>query len=313
MYGTHACRVAEDGQSYYYPKKPVLPKDSYYTFVGWAELETHLTNGQYAPPEKWDWTDVNQVRGHLVTQTYGETIAALKTGVIAVYLWPAAQKLTFDVSQCNFADITPGEYDCPLIENRACPNFYTDLNKITFATPPQAGKIPSLQSWEAFNPNGSDNDMGSPWIPSETYFTKNGFVNSLTVSQNTPQNFPMVMPLDFVSKDIPYNSSWACMPSNPNSAIYDVRHFENHADGYDGEWPASGTFTCHVEKTGTRTANATVYLNDMLIIDGAFNTFPSGSSSHTPDNVQYLSFWLAGYDSWIYESLSPDFGLPYTA
>lgn len=312
MYGTHACRVTEDGQSYYYPKKPVLPKDSYYTFVGWAELETYLTNGQYAPPEKWDWTDVNQVRGHLVSQIYGETIADLKTGVIAVYLWPAAQKLTFDVSQCNFADTTPGEYDCPLIENRTCPNFYTDLNNITFVTSPQAGKIPALHGWEAYNPNGSDNDMGASWIPSETYFTENGFVNNSYPLQDTAQNFPMVMPLNFVSKDIPYNGAWACMPSNPNSAIYSVRYFENNAQDYGGEWPTSGTFTCHIEKTVTR-GTATVYLNDILITTGIFNTFPTGSSSHTPDNVQYLSFWLADYDRWIYDSLSPDFGLPYVA
>lgn len=309
--------MTKDRQSFYLPEKPVLPEDSYYDFVGWAVLEVRLNSGEFGVP-KPDWSDAALTRGYLESQTYGETIVSTPTygGCLAVYTWPAAQKLTFDTSQVDFKTTEALTYECPLIENRACPSFFSLLDNIRF----QKGLPPTITALEAYNHDVSSDNLGYAWVPSETYVTDNGLVLGRSAYSYQPKNFPMVMPLDFVSKNIPHISNWTILSSNPNEVFADPnRHTQNLVEDYADNWLAVGTWKCVIERAGVR-SNAKVYLNDILVTEGDFSTMPdsvTGSEAHNPANnvnAQYLSFWTAGYEMDVLcEYLSPDFGLPYTA
>lgn len=311
--------MTKDRQSFYLPEKPVLPEDSYYDFVGWAVLEVRLNSGEFGVP-KPDWSDAALARGYLESQTYGETVASTPNygGCLAVYTWPTAQKLTFDTSQVDFKTTEALTYECPLIENRACPSFFSQLdnNYIRF----QKGLPPTITALEAYNPDVNSDNLGYAWVPSETYVTENGLVLGSSAYSYRPKNFPMVMPLDFVSKNIPHISGWTCMPFNPNEVFTKNQgHTPNNVEGYADSWPSVGTWKCVIERARIR-SNAKVYLNDILVTEGYFTTMPdsvTGSGAHNPANAvnaQYLSLWTSGYENDAEcDYLSADFGLPYNA
>ena len=318
LYGARRLRFTKDRQSFYLPEKPVLPENSYYDFAGWAVFEVMLNSGELGVP-KPDWSDAALVRGYLGSQTYGETTASASAhgGCVAVYTWPTAQKLTFDTSQVDFKTTEALTYECPLIENRACPSFFSQLDShISF----QEGLPPTMSALEAYNPDASSDNLGYAWVPSETYVTENSLVLGKSAYRYQPKNFPMMMPLDFVSKNIPHIPNWTILSSNPNEVFADPNwHTQNLVEDYADNWPVAGTWKCVIERAGVR-SNAKVYLNDILVTEGYFTTMPdsvTGSEAHNPANnvnAQYLSFWTAGYEMDVLcEYLSPDFGLPYTA